>query len=132
MTKLIKLGKNRMLNEMNSPSDGKKFLAACIFAGITWIITGVFLIFLQNSDFFSITVGLFAASGAGFTAYSGIKEFKGINILDDIIFSVLFLFALFNLVKITSGRIALTCMILILSFLILQKGITDWRTRKCR
>lgn len=109
----------------------KKFLIACVAGGVLWIITGVLLMFLQNSDLFSIVIGLSTGTGFGLNTYFGDWKFKKEIFFIDVIVVALFLFTLFNLVKITSGRVALTCMILILSFLFFQKGINDWRM-KCK
>ncbi len=105
----------------------KKFLLSSIIGGLCWILCSLFLIFLRNSNFFSVIIGLIIGIGSGLTAYFGSFKVKMQDFFISIIFITLFFFALFNLVTITSGRVVLTCMVLILSFLVFQKGINDWR-----
>ena len=105
----------------------KRFLLSSIIGGLCWILCSLFLIFLRNSDFFSILIGLQFAVGIGISTYFGSFKFKMQDFFISIIFITLFLFTLFSLVRITSGRVVLTCMVLILSFLVFQKGINDWR-----
>jgi len=109
----------------------KKFLLSSIVGGVCWILCTLFLIFLRNSDFFSILIGLQFAVGIGINTYTANFVFpRGagkILAMYNLVLTAYFILTLLYLVTITSGRVALTCMVLILSFLVLQKGIYDWK-----
>ncbi|MFA5779236.1 MAG: hypothetical protein WC947_03790 [Elusimicrobiota bacterium] len=113
----------------------KKFLLSSILGGLCWILCSLFLIFLRNSDFFSILIGLQFAAGIGISTYTAKFTFPPgagkIFAIYNLVLTAYFILVLFYLVTITSGRVALTCMVLILSFLVFQKSINDWR-QKCK
>jgi len=77
-------------------------------------------------------IGLQAAVGISLSVYllaTGIKI--KFNIIYYLVFLFYFVFVMFSLPRITSGRVVLTVLTLILSFAIFQKGFTDWREKCC-
>jgi len=106
----------------------KKFLLACALGGIGWILMALFLIFLGNSDTFSVIFGLLFAVGIVLNvfAHKG-KLFSKIGIIYSVIFIAYFVYIMSYLPGITSGRISLTCLTLILGFSVFNNGINNWR-----
>jgi len=110
----------------------KTFLLSCIAGTVSWIMVALFLILLNNSEEFSTLIGLQAAVGIGLSVYSLFTgKRKKIDTIYCFCFLIYFIFVMMSLMRITSGRVVLTAMTLILSFIIFQKGFTDWREKCC-
>ena len=106
----------------------KKFLLACVLGGIGWILMALFLIFLGNSDTFSVIFGLLFAAGISLNVFARKgKFFTKIGIVYSVIFVTYFIYVMSYLPGITSGRISLTCLALILGFSVFNNGINNWR-----
>lgn len=107
----------------------KKFIVACAVGGLSWILITLFLMFLGNTEVFSVIIGIQFAIGIAMSTFS-IK--KGLTrgragIAMSILILLYFFYVMIYLPAITSGRVMLTCMVLILSFMVLQKGFNDRR-----
>jgi len=110
----------------------KTFFLSCLAGGVVWIAVSLFLMLLNNSELFSTLIGLQAAVGTVMSIFSlphGASKKTGIVYY--LLFLAYFIFVMFSLPRITSGRVALTAMTLILSFVIFQKGFADWREKCC-
>lgn len=110
----------------------KEFIISCAAGGAAWIFVSIFLMLLSNPDEFSMLIGFQSAAGISLSLYAFLTgKKKKFDLFYYICFLAYFIFVMFSLPRITSGRVVLTAMTLILSFAIFQKGFNDWREKCC-